>query len=93
MKIQVFVDRNYQVYSQEEVDGYAEKNIEESDIEIVKSFMRDIDIIGNINPLFRALREGDSEAFLDLSKKFQKFLGFYKDNYIDENFYKSYVEA
>ena len=92
MKIRVFVDEDYRVHSQEEVNNYTNEVIENSAIDMVKYFMEDIDTKGNLNPLFRALRDCDSEAFMEISKKFQEFLGFYKDNYISENFYESYVE-
>ena len=55
--------------------------------------MKDINTRDNLNPLFRALRDCDSDAFLKISRQFQEFLGFYKDNYISENFYESYVEV
>lgn len=93
MKIKVFVDEDYHVYSQEEVNTDANEMLENADMDIIKDFMHDIDTRDNINPLFRALRDSDSEAFMEISKKFQEFLGFYKDNYISENFYESYVEV
>ena len=93
MKIKVFVDGNYRVYSQEEVNADANEMLENADKDIIKDFMQDIDTMVNINPLFRALREGDSEAFLDLSKRFQEFLDSYKDTYISENFYESYIDV
>lgn len=92
MKIKVFVDGNYRVYSQEEVNADANIMLENADMDIVNDFMHDIDTRDNLNPLFRALRDCDSEAFMEISKKFQEFLGYYKDNYISENFYESYVE-
>ena len=92
MKIKVFVDGNYRVYSQEEVNADANEMLENDDIYIIKNFMEDINTRNNLNPLFRALRDCDSEAFMEISKKFQEFLGYYKDNYISENFYESYVE-
>lgn len=92
MKIKVFVDGNYRVYSQEEVNADANIMLENDDIYIIKDFIHDIDTRDNLNPLFCALRDCDSEAFMEISKKFQEFLGYYKDNYISENFYESYVE-
>lgn len=93
MKIKVFVDEDYRVHSQEEVSDYANEVIENADIDIIKDFMEDINTRDNLNPLFRALRDCDSEAFLKISRQFQEFLGYYKDNYISENFYESYVEV
>ena len=92
MKIKVFVDEDYQVHNQEEVSDYVNEVIENSAMDMVNYFMEDINTRDNINPLFCALRDCDSEAFMEISKKFQEFLGFYKDNYISENFYESYVE-
>ena len=92
MKIKVFVDGNYRVYSQEEVNADANEMLENDDIYIIKDFMEDINTRDNLNPLFCALRDCDSDAFLKISRQFQEFLGYYKDNYISENFYESYVE-
>ena len=92
MKIKVFVDEDYRVHNQEEVNDYANEVIENSAMDMVNYFMEDINTRDNLNPLFRALRECDSEAFMEISKKFQEFLDYYKDNYISENFYESYVE-
>lgn len=93
MKIKIFVDENYQVHSQEEVNNYANEVIENSAIDFVKYFMEDINTEGNLNPLFRALHDCDSEAFLEISKNFKNFLDPYKDDYINEHFYKAYVEV
>ena len=59
---------------------------------MINYFMDDIDT-DDLNPLFRVLRDCDSEGFLKISKKFRIFLALSKDNYIDENFYESYVEV
>lgn len=93
MKIKVFVDEDYQVHNQEEVDDYVNEVVENSAMDMVNYFMEDINTRDNLNPLFRALRDCDSDAFLKISRQFQEFLGFYKDNYISENFYESYVEV
>lgn len=93
MKIRVFVDEDYRVHSQEEVNNYANEVIENSAIDMVEYFMEDIDTKGNLNPLFRALHDCDSEAFLEISKNFKIFLDSYKDDYIDEHFNESYVEV
>lgn len=93
MEIKIFVDEDYQAYSQEEVNNYVNEGIENSAIDMVKYFMKDINTEGNLNPLFRALRDCDSEVFLEISKNFKNFLDSYKDDYIDENFYESYVEV
>ena len=93
MKIKVFVDEDYRVHTQEEVNNYANEVIENSAIDMVKYFMQDVDTKDNLSPLFRALRDCDSEAFLKISKNFKIFLDSYKDEYIDGNFYESYVEV
>ena len=93
MQIKIFVDEDYRAYSQEEVNDYVNEVIENSDRDMVNYFMKDINTRDNLNPLFRALRDCDSDAFLKISRQFQEFLGFYKDNYISENFYESYVEV
>ena len=93
MKIKVFVDEDYRVHSQEEVNNYANEVIENSAIDMVKYFMEDMNTKDNLSPLFRALRDCDSGAFLEISKNFKIFLDAYKDDYIDENFYESYVEV
>lgn len=92
MKIKVFVDEDYRVHNQEEINDYADEVIENSAMYMVNYFMEDINTRDNLNPLFRALRDCDSEAFLEISKNFRIFLDCYKDNYISENFYESYVE-
>ena len=92
MKFKVFVDNDYRVYNSEEVDAYVQKSIEDSNEEMLENFIRYIDTRNNLNPLFRALRDCDSDAFLKISRQFQEFLGFYKDNYISENFYEFTVE-
>ena len=43
--------------------------------------------------MFTALRYGDVDAFLKLSRKFSEFLDSHKAVYIDENYYTSYVEV
>ena len=93
MQIKIFVNKDYRAYSQEEVNDYVNEVIENSDRDMVNYFMKDINTRDNLNPLFRALRDCDSDAFLKISRQFQEFLGFYKDNYISENFYESYVEV
>ena len=92
MKFKVFVDNDYRVYNSEEVDAYVQKSIEDSNEEMLENFIRYIDTRNNLNPLFRALRDCDSDAFLKISRQFQEFLGFYKDNYISENFHEFTVE-
>lgn len=92
MKVQVFVDNDYRVYNSEEVDAYIQEAIEDSNEEMLEDFIRHIDTRDNLNPLFRALYECDSEAFSKLCADFENFLSNYRADYISENFYDSTIE-
>ena len=92
MKVQVFVDSDYQVYSSEEVDGYVQGIIEDSNEEMLENFIRYIDTRDNLNPLFSALYNCDSEAFSKICLQFEIFLSNYRGDYISENFYESTIE-
>lgn len=92
MKVQVFVDSDYRVYNSEEVDAYVQGVIEDSNEEILENFIKHIGTRDNLNPLFRALYNCDSEAFSKISLEFEIFLSNYKDDYISENFYESTIE-
>lgn len=92
MKIQVFVDSDYRVYSSEEVDGHVEEVIEDSNEEMLENFIKYIDVRDNLNPLFSALYNCDSEAFSKICLQFEIFLSNYRADYISENFYESTIE-
>lgn len=92
MKIQVFVDSDYRVYNSEEVDGYVQGIIEDSDKEMLENFIKYIDARDNLNPLFRALYNCDSEAFSKICLQFEIFLSNYRGDYISENFHESTIE-
>lgn len=93
MKTKVFVDEDYKVYNQDEVDNFVREVIENSEMDMVRYFMKDINTRDDLNPLFCALYNGDSEAFQTISEQFQRFLDCYKKDYIEENFHESYVEV
>lgn len=93
MKVKVFVDGNFEVHSQEEVAREANEYVEDASVEMLEGFVKNIDSLQNVNPLFTALRYGDVDAFLKLSRKFSEFLDSHKAVYIDENYYTSYVEV
>ena len=92
MKIQVFVDSDYRAYNSEEVDGYVQGIIEDSNEEMLENFIKHIDTRDNLNPLFSALYNCDSEAFSKLCVKFETFLSNYRADYISENFHESTIE-
>ena len=92
MKVQVFVNNDYQVYSSEEVDGYVQGIIEDSNEEMLENFIRYIGIRDNLNPLFSALYNCDSEAFSKICLQFEIFLSNYRGDYISENFHESTIE-
>ena len=93
MKIKVFVDEDYKVRNQDEVDNFVREVIENSEMNMVRYFMEDIGTRDDLNPLFCALYNCDSEAFMEISEQFQHFLDYYKKEYIEEHFYESYVEV
>ena len=92
MKVQVFVSSDYRVYNSEEVDGYVQGVIEDSNEEMLENFIRHIDTGDNLNPLFSALYNCDSEAFSKICLEFEIFFNNYRDDYISENFYESTIE-
>lgn len=94
MKINVYVDNEYKVFTQEEVHEHFMHDVYEEDkAELLYEFLNDCISSTARDTLFDVIANCDSTYLNDVSKEFEEFINNYEETWLQDEYYISTINV